>query len=147
MRVQDILRAKGTKLVTVQHDSSVAEASRTLARERVGMLLVVDDRRELIGLLSERDITQFLGRREASAVKAPVSDAMSEAWMLATPEDSVTHVMQIMTEDRLRHIPVMSRGQLVGVISIGDILKSRLAEKDEEAAVLRDIARSTLAAA
>ncbi len=147
MRVQDILRAKSSKLISIQHDASIVEASRTIAREQVGMLLVVDDQHELIGLLSERDVAHFLGKQEASALNAPVSAAMSEAWILATPEDSVTHVMQIMTDDRLRHMPVMSRGRLVGVISIGDILKSRLAEKDQEAAVLRDIARFSLTAA
>ena len=147
MRVQDILRAKSPKLICIRHDTSIAEASRTLAREQVGMLLVLDDQHELIGLLSERDVAHFLGKQEASAVKAPVSAAMANAWALVTPEDSVIHVMQVMTEDRLRHMPVMSRGQLVGVISIGDILKSRLAEKDEETAVLRDIAKFSLAAA
>jgi len=147
MRVQDILRAKASKLVSIRYDTTLAEASRTLAREQVGMLLVVDDQRELVGLLSERDITLFLGKQEAAAARAPVSHAMSDAWIVATPEDSVTHVMKIMTEDRLRHIPVMTNGRLVGVISIGDILKSRLAEKDQEAAVLRDLARFSLAAA
>ncbi len=147
MRVQDILRAKGSKLVSIRYDTTIVEASRTLAREQVGMLLVVDDQHELVGLLSERDITLFLGRQEAAAARAPVSDAMSDAWAVATPEDSVTYIMQIMTEDRLRHVPVMENGRLVGVISIGDILKSRLAEKDQEAAVLRDLARFSLAAA
>ena len=147
MRVQDILRTKGSKLVSIRHDASLLEASRIISRERVGMLLVLDGRRELVGLLSERDVTCIVGQRGASALSAPVSAAMSEAWLLAAPEDAVTSVMQLMTEERIRHMPVISEGRLVGVISIGDILKSRLAEKDQETAVLRDIARFSLAAA
>ena len=146
MRVQDILRTKGTKVVSVRHDASIAEASQIIAREQVGMLLVLNDRHGLIGLLSERDVTHFVGKQGTAAATAPVSAAMSEARLQATPEDSVTHVMRLMTDERLRHMPVISQEQLVGVISIGDILKSRLTEKDEEAKVLRDIARSSLAA-
>lgn len=147
MRVQEVLRTKGTKLVTVKHDVTIKKASQTLSRESIGLLLVLDDHDELVGLLTERDITQFLGRVGTQTANATVSAAMSDAWLLATPEDSITDVMRLMTDERLRHLPVMSQGRVVGVISIGDILKSRLAEKDQEAAVLRDMARLSLAAA
>ena len=112
-----------------------------MSAEHVGMLLVLDERHQLVGLLSERDVTCFIARKAGDALRSPVSEAMSDAWLMAFPNDSVTHVMRLMTEERVRHIPVIEQGALAGVISIGDILKSRLAEKDQEAEVLRDIAR------
>src|ERR1700755_1285603 len=147
MRVQDILRSNGSKLVTIPYDATIHQASRKMSAEHVGMLLVLDERDQLVGLLSERDVTCFIARKAGDALRSPVSEAMSDAWLMAFPDDSVTHVMRLMTEERVRHIPVIEQGALAGVISIGDILKSRLAEKDQEAEVLRDIARVARVAA
>jgi CBS domain-containing protein len=147
MRVREILHMKNTHLVMISSRAPVREASLLISSERIGMLLVIDDHENLIGLLSERDIICFVATEGAEALARPVQAAMSEVRLVATPEDSVTDVMRTMTNQRVRHMPVMSQGQLVGVISIGDILKSRLAEKDQETAVLRDIARVSLAAA
>jgi CBS domain-containing protein len=147
MRVQDILRAKNTKLIVISPDASVRQAAAMIADEQVGMLLVVDARRVLIGLLSERDIVRFIVARGNDALASGVSAAMAEIGLIASPDDPVADVMRQMTNQRARHVPVISEHQLVGVISIGDILNSRLAEKDQEAAVLRDIARGSLVAA
>ena len=147
MRVQDIIRTKGAKLVTISQNAFLHEASKMISSEHVGMLLVVNNRQELVGTLSERDIVCFIAEHGPSGLASLVSAAMSEAWLVATPQDPVSHVMRVMTEERVRQMPVMSDGKLVGVVSIGDILNSRLAEKDQETAVLRDIARLTLVAA
>ena len=138
MRVEDILRTKSARLITISQGASMQEAAGMISSERVGMLLVVDDWRELVGLLSERDVSCFVAMKGAEALRLPVSAAMSDPWLIATPEQPVTDVMRVMTKERVRHMPVMSDGNLIGVISIGAILRSRLAEKDPEAAVLLD---------
>jgi CBS domain-containing protein len=147
MRVQDILRSKGPNIIMISARAPIIEASRVISAERIGVLIVVNPHGAPIGLLSERDIVCFIAKKGAEALAARVEAAMSPLSPIASPQDPVTDVMRVMTEQRARHIPVMSVGRLVGVISIGDILKSRLAEKDQEAAVLRDVARTTLAAA
>jgi signal-transduction protein with cAMP-binding, CBS, and nucleotidyltransferase domain len=136
MRVQDILRAKSARPVTISQAASVQEAAGKISSERVEMLLVVDDRGELVGLLSQRDVICFVAVKGAEALRLPVSAGMSDPWLIATPEQPVTDVMQMMTKERVRHMPVMSDGKLAGVISMGDILKSRLAKGDLESAVL-----------
>ena len=146
MRVQDILRSKNAKLVAISPDASLRDAATMITNEQVGMLLVVDAREELVGLLSERDIVRFVATRGGDAWASRVKAAMADISLIASPDDPVTEVMREMTDQRERHAPVMSERKLVGVISIGDILKSRLAEKDQEAAVLRDIARVSLVA-
>lgn len=145
MRVQDILRMKGSKLISISQNASIREASKLISSERVGMLLVVDDQGVLVGVLSERDVLCVVASVGTAALDAPAGAAMADAWVTAALEDSVTELMRVMTERRARHMPVMSAGKLVGVISIGDILKSRLAEKDQEAEVLRDLARASIA--
>jgi CBS domain-containing protein len=138
MRVNDILRAKSTRLITISQDASLQEAVRMIATERIGMLLVLDHRRELVGLLSKRDVVCLVTMKGAEALHLPVSASMSDPWLIATPEQSVTDVIRVMTEERVHHMPVMSGGKLIGVVSLGDILKSRLTEKDREAALLLD---------
>jgi CBS domain-containing protein len=146
MRVQDILRSKNAKLVAISPDASLRDAATMITNEQVGMLLVVDAREKLIGLLSERDIVRFVATRGGDALASRVRAGMADISLIASPDDPVTEVMREITDQRARHAPVMSERKLVGVISIGDILKSRLAEKDQEAAVLRDIARVSLVA-
>ena len=147
MRVQDILRTKNAKLVSISPDASVRQAAAKIIDERVGMLLVIDAREVLVGLLSERDIVRFVATRGGDALASRVKAVMADISLTASPDDPVAEVMREMTDQRARHVPVLSERKLVGVISIGDILKSRLAEKDQEAAVLRDMARVSLVAA
>ena len=135
MRVQDVLCMKSKRLITISRNAPIQDAARLFTAERVGMLLVVDDRRRLAGLLCERDVIWLITTRGADALALPVSTAMSVVWLTASPQDSVTHVMREMTEKRARHVPVLSEGDLVGVISIGDVLKLRLVEQDQEAEV------------
>jgi CBS domain-containing protein len=146
MRVQDILRSKNAKLVAISPDASLRDAATMITDEQVGMLLVVDAREKLIGLLPERDIVRFVATRGGDALALRVRAAMADVSLIAGPDDPVTEVMREMTDQRARHAPVVWERKLVGVISIGDILGSRLAEKDQEAAVLRDIARVSLVA-
>ena len=139
MRVQDILAEKAARLVTIPPDTRMATAAKLMWSERIGALLVVDERQELVGVLSERDVICSAARSSADALAGPVRDAMAEPWFV-TPETSVLEVMRIMTHERVRHIAVTSSLKLIGIVSIGDVLKSRLAEKNLEIAVLRDVA-------
>jgi CBS domain-containing protein len=138
VRVQDILQTKSGRLITISRDASMQEAARMISRERIGMLLVVNERRELIGLLSGRDVICFVAVKGAEALRLPVHAAMSDPWLIAAPEQSVTDVLQVMTKEGVLYMPVMSDGNLIGVISVSDILKSRLAEKDPEMAEALD---------
>jgi CBS domain-containing protein len=147
VRVQDILRTKDAKLITISLGASIRQAVTMIADDQVGMLLVVDARGELVGLLSERDVIQFIAARGAASLASSVSVAMAKVRLVANPDDPIAGVMRAMTEQRARHVPVLSQRKLVGVISIGDILKFRFAEKDQEVAVLRDLARVSLVAA
>jgi CBS domain-containing protein len=140
MRVQDILAAKPRKLVTISPDTSLAGAAKLMCAEQVGALLVVDQQ-ALVGVLSERGVICAIMRRGPEALIAPVREAMSDPWLTAAPDTTVLEVMRTMTEERVRHLPVTRGAKLVGIVSIGDVLKSRLAEKDMEIAVLRDVAR------
>jgi CBS domain-containing protein len=135
MRVQDVLSMKRKRLITISRNAPIQDAARLFTAERVGMLPVVDDRRRLAGLLFERDVIWVITTRGADALALPVSTAMSVVWLTASPQDSVTHVMGEMTERRARHVPVLSEGDLVGVISIGDVLKLRFIEENQEAKV------------
>lgn len=150
MRVKNILNNKSESLITISATASLLEAAEMISTERVGMLLVVDETGKLVGLISERDIVGFIAKhsfkQNLSALDFAVTAAMATNWLSATLDDSVTNLMRMMTEKRARHVPVLTDGKLIGVISIGDILKSRLAEKDQEAEVLRDIAVSSLIA-
>jgi CBS domain-containing protein len=111
------------------------------------MLLVLRDQGALVGLLSDQEIIGHLATHGPAALRRGVRNAMLVSFPIATPEDSVMYIMRVMTEQRVRHLPVVAKGIVMGVISIGDVLKSQLVEKDEETAVLRDIARSRVAMA
>jgi CBS domain-containing protein len=141
MRVQEILRTKDAKLIAISPDASIRRAATMITDEQVGMLLVVDAREQLVGLLSERDVVRLIAGRGGNALISPVRAAMADIRLIAKPDDPIAGLMREMTEQRVRHVPVISERKLVGVISIGDILKFRLAEKDQEVAVLRDMAR------
>ena len=139
MRVENILAEKARRLVTISPDACVANAAKLMSVERIGALLVVDERQELVGVLSERDVICNVARSGADALAGPVCDAMAEPWFVA-PETTVLAVMRVMSDERVRHIAVTSGPKLIGIVSTGDVLKSRLAEKNLEIAVLRDVA-------
>ncbi len=145
MLVEEILRSKPSRLVTIAPTASLQVAIKTLSERNVGMLLVVSSEGQLTGMLSERDVVCFMAKHGLGAITRTVRDALAEVTIMASLMSSVTDIMRIMTEQRARHLPVFDGATLVGVISIGDILHSRIAEKDLEATVLRDLARTSLA--
>lgn len=145
MRVAEVLSLKSDLLVEIAETESMLRASELILTAHVGMLLVKDSAGRLIGTLSERDLICHIARNGEAAVRDRVSDALTSLELTASATDPVNDIMRIMTQKRVRHLPVLDDGRLVGVISIGDILKSRIAEKDQETAILRDMARASLA--
>ncbi len=142
MPVADILHHKGRHVSTVRSLDSVDAAIKKLYDECIGALVVVDRWGKLAGMFSERDVIHALAQYGAEALKYEVHELMTPDVTTCTPRDRIDEVMQVMTVHRVRHLPVMEGGQLVGLVSIGDLVKHRLDEKEQEAAVLRDITRA-----
>jgi CBS domain-containing protein len=140
MKVADILRTKGSVVKTVTPDKTALEFSEQLRAERIGAMIVSDDGRSIEGIISERDLAYALAAHGSELPRITVSKLMTRAVVVCSPEDSITHVMKLMTQRRIRHLPVKDGDQLVGIISIGDVLKHRLGEVELEANVLRDYA-------
>ncbi len=142
MAVADILHRKGRQVSTIRSIDSVEVAVRKLHEERIGALVVVDRWGKLVGMFSERDVIHALAQHGAEALQFEVHELMTPDVTTCEPQDRIDEVMKVMTAHRVRHLPVMENGQLVGLVSIGDLVKHRLDEKEQEAAVLRDITRA-----
>lgn len=133
MNVQSILGTKGTEVVTINDQGSVAHAAQTLRDKGIGALIVSNDGQHIDGIVSERDIVRALANHGASALGRPVSSVMSTEVVTCRAGDSVESLMVSMTERRIRHLPVVDDdGVLGGVISIGDVVKARLRQLETE---------------
>jgi CBS domain-containing protein len=129
MTVQQILKTKGDgAVVTVPSTASLSEVAQILSARRIGAVVVSDDGQRPLGILSERDIVRELGRRGITCMSDPVTRVMTTKLVTCTKADRATEVMQKMTDGRFRHMPVMEGEVMVGFISIGDVVKTRLGE-------------------
>src|ERR1700741_1319394 len=142
MPVADILHHKGQHVSAVRSIDTVEAAIRKLYEERIGALVVLDRWGKLVGMFSERDVIHAFPRHGAEALDYEVHELMTPDVTTCTPADRIDRVMSIMTAHRFRHIPVMEGERLVGLVSIGDLVKHRLDEKEIEANVLLDISRA-----
>lgn len=140
MRVSDILEQKGHEVVKVPAMSSVIGLARLLRARRIGAVVVVGDDDTMVGIVSERDIVHCIARDGDLALHARVEEIMSSPVEICAPDDDLKHVMATMTHKRVRHVPVVERGRLAGIVSIGDVVRHRLAENNLEINVLRDAA-------
>ena len=138
MKVESILKEKGGDVQTIRPDRDIATAVDKLRQGNVGALVVSSDGHTVEGILSERDVVRGLAKHGGAALQLAVKDLMTAKVTACGPEDSISHLMQLMTTRRIRHIPVVHEGRLAGIISIGDVVKSRLAELELETTVLRD---------
>ncbi len=137
MLVQQILNAKPQQgVTTVPPGTTLREAVEVLSVRRIGAVIVSSDGKRIAGILSERDIVRELGKRGASCLDDPVEKVMTAAIVGCTRSDSADQVLERMTEGRFRHMPVMEDGQMVGLISIGDVVKARLDELSMEKTAL-----------
>ena len=138
MNVQGILQAKGAAVVTIQPDASVAELVAGLRDARIGAMVVSADGERVDGIVSERDVVRSLAEVGGRAVNQHVGDIMTRSVRTCEPGDSVKSLMELMTKHRIRHLPVVANGRLVGIVSIGDVVKTRLDEIATETSVLRE---------
>ena len=141
MRISEILRSKRSDVVVISPDATIRSAIAVMTRELVGALVVVDDDQHLLGVVSERDIIQNLDLEGTDVMGTLVRRVMRTDGPVATLEDSVLSVMEVMTAARARHVPIVKYGRAIGIVSIGDVVKSRLDETMQENSVLQDIAR------
>ena len=137
MTVRSILNTKGHQIVSVEPDAKLSAAIKLLAEKKIGAVLVMNQSR-LEGILSERDIVRVLGERGAGALDAPVSEVMTRKVVTCKETDTVAALMEMMTTGKFRHLPVVDNGKVVGLISIGDMVKRRVQEYEAEQAALRD---------
>ncbi|MGH9156940.1 MAG: CBS domain-containing protein [Acidimicrobiales bacterium] len=138
MKVEGILKAKGSRVETILPEVSIMVAVHKLTSQGFGALVVSTDGKQVEGILSERDIARALARHGVRLVDRIVADVMSRTFPTCSPSDSITAVMAVMTRTRNRHVPVVEGGTLCGLVSIGDLVKSRLDEMELEASILRE---------
>ncbi len=138
MRVERVLRSKEPAVVTVSKDESLEHAAQLLHGNRIGSLVVLGQKQEVIGILSERDIVRVIAIDGLSAMQRSVESTMTLDVVVCAPHDTLEHLMTVMTDRRIRHLPVIEDGTLVGIVSIGDVVKLRLAEITDEAKALSD---------
>ena len=143
MRISDVLRVKGTQVVTVTLDTKVRQLLAVLAEHRIGAVVVSGDGTSLDGIASERDIVRALAKRGAAVMSEPITAIYTAEVYTVTPETSLEDVMRMMTEHRVRHAPVVSDGRLRGIVSIGDVVKNRIDELETERAALTDYITGT----
>src|SRR3989338_8711544 len=122
MKLKDILGKKGSKVWTVKATQTVQDALKVLVNQKIGALLVLDEKDGIVGIVSERDIVRgcFQNNKELDAM--PVSKLMTKEVVIGSPEDETNYIMGVMTQKRVRHIPVVAGGKLQGIVSIGDVV-------------------------
>lgn len=137
MFVSDILSQKGGLVFTVTPGSTLAQISEQLTTRRIGSVLVLGDEDSVEGIVSERDVVRALARFGAAALQMEAREVMTRAVVTCDPDDSIEKVMATMTRGRFRHLPVVRRGELLGLVSIGDVVKARLEEAAHETEALK----------
>ncbi|MEL6962745.1 MAG: CBS domain-containing protein [Pseudomonadota bacterium] len=138
MFVRQILRSKGEAIVSIQPTARIADITALMSQKRIGAVVVLDARGQLVGIVSERDIAHGLAEHGAALLDMNASQIMTRDIVTCSPDDGIDRLMRKMTTGRFRHLPVMEKATLVGIVSIGDIVKHRLEELESEASLLQD---------
>ncbi len=138
MTVQHVLTEKGSAVVTIEPDRTLSEAATLLSDKKIGAVVVSSDGRSVAGILSERDIIRALAREGAGALSVAVSRYMTADVVSCSRDAEMDHLTRIMTVGKFRHVPVVEAGSLVGIISIGDVVKRRLADIEAEHRALKE---------
>jgi len=132
MRISDILRGKGNDVSTVRPDATVRQLLAALAERNIGALVVSEDGESIVGIVSERDVVRQLHERGAGLLEATVSSIMTADVRSCGPDENVEDLRATMTDHRIRHVPVVAEAKLVGIVSIGDVVKSTISELETE---------------
>ena len=138
MTISIILASKGREVVTIAPSVSLASAVGLLVEKRIGAVLILGADRRVVGILSERDVVRALAERGAGALEESVSQTMTRKVSTCNENESVLNIMERMTEGRSRHVPVVDQGELVGIVSIGDVVKHRLHEMERDSTAMHD---------
>ena len=137
MRIADVLRTKGGAVATITPETSVSGLLNELSLHNIGAMVVVSTD-GVVGIVSERDVVRKLHERGGDLLRLPVSEIMTTMVATCTPADTVDHLSALMTNKRVRHVPVVENNRLVGIVSIGDIVKQRMQELESEQRALQD---------
>jgi CBS domain-containing protein len=138
MKVKDILAEKGTRVVTTHEHNLLIDVVALFFANRIGSLVVVDKYDKILGIVAPNDVLKAVHQQPESISSVSVSEVMTKDVIVATPEDKVSNLMSIMTENRIRHIPIIDNGKLAGLVSIGDAVKAQITEQDVEIRLLKD---------
>lgn len=138
MKVKDILAAKGSRVITTHEDSLIVDVMAIFFANKVGSLLVVDKHDRILGIVAPSDVLKAVHQKLDTVPKMTVKEVMITDLIVATPEDDIAYMQNIMTENRVRHIPVLENSKLVGLVSIGDVVKAQMTEKNVENKYLKD---------
>jgi len=137
MNIAQILKAKGRAVATVRPDATLFDIINRLTQKKIGAIVVVGDNGEVVGIVSERDIIRRLAERGEGALKESVSQSMTSSVISCHETSTIDEIMELMTQGRFRHVPVIEDGALVGIVSIGDIVKNHIAEVEMEVTAMR----------
>lgn len=137
MFLEQIVKEKGGQVYSVAESATLKECAELLEKRKVGAMVILNEAGSLIGVISERDIVRNIAKSGAAALSANVGQAMTRQVLTARPRDTVESAMSRMTDRRIRHLPVLEGGRMIGVVSIGDLVKWRLAEADAEVEAIR----------
>lgn len=134
MTVSSILESKGNNVITANSNTTIQEIANILAAKKIGAVIIVDDADKVCGIASERDIVREVAKNKEQGLEQAISVCMTHAVVSCDETDTINHVMEKMTQGRFRHVPIISAGKLLGIISIGDVVKARIeqAERDAE---------------
>jgi CBS domain-containing protein len=138
MIVKHILAGKGGNVVTINPTADVIAAAKLMAERGIGAVVVLGADNRIVGILSERDIVQALAEHRGAVLTEPVSQIMTREVKTCSEDDTIADLMGRMTSGRFRHLPVVQQGKLTGIVSIGDVVKGRVEEIDQETKTLRD---------
>lgn len=130
MTIRDILSTKGANVITIDSEKTVHDAIQILVKHNIGSLLVVDEKGNPVGIITERDILRESAERDNKLRKTIVKDVMTKDLIIGVPDDEIEYTMSIMTKNRIRHMPIMDQNKVVGMISIGDVVKAQLDEQE-----------------
>ena len=132
MLLRELLAAKGSTVEVVPPTAVLGEVVDRLAEHRIGALVVTDADGHVIGIISERDVVRLLGEHGTDALARRVGDVMTSPVTTSTPDDDVVSLMSLMTDQRIRHVPVVQDGELIGIVSIGDVVKTRVEQLERD---------------
>ncbi len=138
MNIASLLKAKGRAVATARAEASLLEIASQLSSKGIGAIVIVSERDEVIGIISERDVVKAIGARGVSALSLAVGEIMTREVISCTEDRTIEDLMGIMTAGRFRHVPVVEGGRLVGIVSIGDVVKNHIAEVEMEVSAMKD---------